>query len=200
MKEYGLRKKESKDATKERFKSQEKELSEKYRIKKKTMEGEGKGDEYEKYILKKSGERRKDLVDLKKMLDAKKLEPVGLEKDPGWMIKTKGSKSGNETEAKDEGKGEGEGKGKGEGKKKDEVVGKLTMGDKIRKALLGNVMAGSIKKEKAKAPSTSVPEVVAVQPVAARGPGWEVADTPAAEVALAKSAGAAEALARGMGK
>ena len=199
MKEYGLRKKETKEITKERFKLAEKELTEKYKKKKKTMEAENKKDEYEKFILKKSAERRKDVEDLKKMLEAKTIEPVGLDKDPGWMIKAKGSEAGDEAKVAAE-EDKSDGKNNDKDKKKDEVVGKLTMGDKIRKALLGNVMTGSIKKDKAKPPSTPVPEVVTIQPVAARGPGWEVADTPAAGVALAKSAGAAEALARGMGK
>ena len=196
MKEYALRKNETKETTKKRFGTQEKELGDRYKAKKKDLESRKKG-EGGKYILKKSDERRKDLVDLKKMLEARKLDPIGLEKDPWWMMSPKKEKEEVQKKIKD-----GKAK-KGEEEAQVKGGGKLTMADKIRKALLGNVMAVSIKKEKNKTLSptqgTSMPEVEAVQSVAARGPGWEVAP-PATGVDLAKSAGVAEALARGMGK
>jgi hypothetical protein len=83
---------------------------------------------------------------------------------------------------------------------------KMTMGDKIRQALLGKNLAAARKREKASpapaavimAPGTSVKPAVAAVPE--RGPGWEVASDPTTTAVLATSAGNAEALARGMGK
>jgi hypothetical protein len=162
-------------------------LSKEYGGKKKELSKE----DYEKYIVSKSKERKKDLESLKKMLGAKKLEPVGLDKVAGWYVEPEFNKEDQaEVEVVKETKTETT--TKKETKVKVKKPGELTMGDRIRNAILGKTLAEGRKKERAATP----PSVAAVAP---RGPGWEVAD-PTSGVVLAQSAGNAEALARGMGK
>ena len=158
-------------------------------------------EKYKKYVESKSKEREKDLEILKKMLKNKGLEPVGLDIVPAWYVETdpipEVTQIGDtKTEVKVE-------------KKKDVKVAdssKLTMGDKLRQALLGKNLAAARKREKANAlPSavimapgtTTLPAVAAVPE---RGPGWEIASDPTTTAVLAQSAGNAEALARGMGR
>jgi hypothetical protein len=157
-------------------------------------------------MIVKCKERKKDLENLKKMLKVKKLEPVGLEDVPPWYVDPDPDTTpAKVTEIKKE-------EVKVEKTKEIKVKdpGALTLGDKIRTALLGKTLAGARKKAKVAgpgagavimAPGTSVSSAV---PAAAakpeRGPGWEVASDPTAGVGLAKSAGNAEALARGMGR
>jgi len=158
-------------------------------------------EKYKKYVENKSKERKKDLEMLKKMLKNKGLEPVGLDVVPDWYVdpdpvpEVKEPKA-TKTEVKVE-------------KKKEVKVAdpaKLTMGDKIRQTLLGKNLAAARKREKASAtsaavimaPGTAVDPAVAAVPE--RGPGWEVASDPTTAAGLAKSAGNAEALARGMGR
>jgi hypothetical protein len=181
-----------------RFKEEEKVICEKFETRKEGFKDE---EKYNKYVESKCKERKKDLEMLKKMLKNKGLEPVGLDIVPEWYVdpdpilevtKTEESK----TEVK-------------EVKKKEVKVtdpAKLTMGDKIRQALLGKNLAAARKREKASpapaavimAPGTSVTPAIAAVPE--RGPGWEVASDPTTTAGLAKSAGNAEALARGMGR
>lgn len=199
QKEYTARKGEKPDETKARFKKQEEALAAKYKEKKKSE----KKEDYERYIIKKSDERRRDVEKLKKMLEGKKLEPIGLDKDPGWMVKSK-SKDKDTDKGKHKSKGDDEEKGKVDGKKAKDEEKKvkhpegMTMRDKIRVALLGRTMAESMKKDKAK--PTPTPPAATIQAVPQKGRGWQVADSPAANAALAQSAGNAEALAKGMGK
>ena len=158
-------------------------------------------EKYKKYGESKSKERKKDLEMLKKMLKNKGLEPVGLDIVPGWYIDPDPSPEVKENkEAKTEVKGE---------KKKDVKLADqstLTMGDKIRQALLGKNLAAARKREKANASPSAVimaPGTTALPAVAAvpeRGPGWEIASDPTTTAVLAQSAGSAEALARGMGR
>jgi hypothetical protein len=188
--EYEARKKEatSPDETKTRYKKEEAALSKEYGGKKKELSKE----DYEKYIVSKSKERKKDLESLKKMLGAKKLEPVGLDKVAGWYVEPEFNKEDQaEVEVVKETKTETT--TKKETKVKVKKPGELTMGDKIRNAILGKTLAEGRKRERSAAPP------VAAAAVAPRGPGWEVAD-PTSGVVLAQSAGNAEALARGMGK
>jgi hypothetical protein len=149
-------------------------------------------DDYEKYIVSKSKERKKDLESLKKMLGAKKLEPVGLDKVPGWYVEPKSGVEPVKEEVVKETKTTTTTK-ETKVKAKTKKPGELTMGDKIRNAILGKTLAEGRKRERSAAPP------VAAAAVAPRGPGWEVAD-PTSGVVLAQSAGNAEALARGMGK
>jgi hypothetical protein len=162
-------------------------LSKKYEGKKKELSKE----DYEKYITAKSKERKKDLESLKKMLKTKGLESIGLYKVPGWYVEPEPKKE-DQAEVEVVKKTKTETTTKKETKVKVKKPGELTMGDKIRNAILGKTLAEGRKKERAAAP----PDVAAVAP---RGPGWEVAD-PTSGVVLAQSAGNAEALARGMGK
>jgi hypothetical protein len=206
-KEYESRKKEkdTPDVTKKRFKEEEDKLVKRYEVKKKELDKEG----YEKYIEGKSRERDKDLRELKKMLEKKGIEPVGLDKLPKWYIKPKkssddGKKEAERAETKVPSPGPSTGTGTG------------TMADKIKSALLGKTLSAARKKDKQKekeggggggqavvmapgataAPSSSA-EVTAMP---ARGPGWEVSQDPSTAVGLAKSAGNAEAMARGLGR
>jgi hypothetical protein len=181
-----------------RFKEEEKVICEKFEKRKEDFKDD---EKYKKYVESKCKERKKDLEVLKKMLKNKGLEPIGLDLVPEWYVdpdpipevmKTEESK----TEVK-------------EVKKKEVKVtdpAKLTMGDKIRQALLGKNLAAARKREKASttpaavimAQETTVTPAVAAVPE--RGPGWEVASDPTTTAGLAKSAGNAEALARGMGR
>ena len=155
-----------------------------------------------KYRESKSKERKKDLEMLKKMLKNKGLEPVGLDLVPEWYVDPDPAPEVTKTEeSKTEVK---------EVKKKEVKVtdpAKMSMGDKIRQALLGKKLAAARKREKASpaapaamimAPGTSVTPAIAAVPE--RGPGWEVASDPTTTAVLATSAGNAEALARGMGR
>jgi len=134
------------------------------------------------------------------MLKDKSLEPVGLDIVPEWYVDPDPVPEVTKTEeTKTEVK---------EVKKEVKVAdpSKLTMGDKIRQALLGKNLAAARKREKASAtpaavsmaPGTTVTPAIAAVP--ARGPGWEAASDPTTTAVLATSAGNAEALARGMGK
>jgi hypothetical protein len=182
-----------------RFKAEEKVICEKFVKRKEDFKDD---EKYKKYVESKSKERKKDLEMLKKMLKNKGLEPVGLDIVPEWYVdpdpvtevtETKGIKT---EEVKVE-------------KKKEVKVAdpaEMTMGDKIRQALLGKNLAAARNREKTSpapaavimAPGTTVTPAVAAVPE--RGPGWEVASDPTTTAGLAKSAGNAEALARGMGK
>lgn len=205
--EYESRKKDTDEkSTKKRFKEEEDALVKKYEERKKELvKDEGK---YEKYIAQKSTERKKDLEMLRKMLKNKGLEPIGLDIVPSWYVDP--NPVVGETTKPKEVKPE-EKKVEKEVKAKDPEV--LTMGDKIRQALLGRTIAAARKKEKAAASASVAPASVVMAPgttgrpaptaaaaVPERGPGWEVASDPTAGVGLATSAGNAEALARGMGK
>jgi len=158
-------------------------------------------EKYQKYVESKSKERRKDLEMLKKMLKNKGLEPIGLDIVPGWYVDPDPTPEITKT---------GDTKTEVKVEKKKEVKladpSTLTMGDKIRQALLGKNLAAARKREKANAlPSavimapgtTTLPAVAAVPE---RGPGWEIASDPTTTAVLAQSAGNAEALARGMGR
>jgi len=192
--EYEARKKEAgkPDETKTRYKKEEAALSKKYEGKKKEL----KKEEYEKYIGVKSTERKKDLESLKKMLGAKKLEPVGLDKVPEWYVEPKAEVVTPKDEVIEETKTKTKTTTTKEVKVKTKVQkpGQMTMADRVRNAILGKTLAESRKRERAgalpSAPAAAVPT---------RGPGWEVAD-PTSGVVLAQSAGNAEALARGMGR
>lgn len=197
--EYESRKKDADEkATLKRFKEEEKVICEKFEKRKEDFKDD---EKYKKYVENKSKERKKDLEMLKKMLKNKGLEPVGLDVVPDWYVdpdpvpEVKEPKA-TKTEVKVE-------------KKKEVKVAdpaKLTMGDKIRQTLLGKNLAAARKREKASAtsaavimaPGTAVDPAVAAVPE--RGPGWEVASDPTTAAGLAKSAGNAEALARGMGR
>lgn len=197
--EYEARKKDiDEKATLKRFKEEEKKIVKKFEERKKELDKE----KYEKYMVSKCKERKKDLEMLKKMLKNKKLEPVGLDIVPAWYTDPDPPEEVKEVkEVKDV---------KTEVKVEKKAVDptKITMGDKIRTALLGKNLATARKKEKASSsnsggvvmmePGTSVTPAIAAVPE--RGPGWEVASDPTTSVGLAKSAGNAEALARGMGK
>ena len=180
-----------------RFKEEEKAVCEKIEKRKEEFKDD---EKYKKYVEAKCRERKKDLERLKKMLKDKGLEPVGLDIVPEWYVDpdpvpevTKPEET--KTEVK-------------EVKKEVKVAdpSKMTMGDKIRQALLGKNLAAARKKEKASAapaavimaPGTTVTPAIAAVPQ--RGPGWEVTSDPTTTAVLATSAGNAEALARGMGK
>jgi hypothetical protein len=205
--EYESRKKEkdTPDVLKKRFKEGEDKLVKKYEGKKKELDKEG----YEKYIEGKSRERDKDLGELKKMLEKKGIEPLGLDKMPKWYIKPKkssddGKKEAEKATTKVPSPGPGTGTGTG------------TMADKIKSALLGKTLSAARKKDKQNdregeggggqavvmtpgataAPSSSAGAAA----IPATGPGWEVSQDPSTAVGLAKSAGNAEALARGLGR
>lgn len=137
------------------------------------------------------------------MLKNKGLEPVGLDIVPKWYVdpdpitEVRKSKE-TKTDVKVE-------------KKKDVKLADqstLTMGDKIRQALLGKNLAAARKREKATANATPAAVIMApgtttlpaIAAVPERGPGWEVASDPTTTAVLAQSAGNAEALARGMGR
>jgi hypothetical protein len=180
-----------------RFKEEEKVICEKFVKRKEDFKDD---EKYKKYVESKCKERKKDLEMLKKMLKNKGLEPVGLDLVPEWYVDPDPVTEVAEVKEVKEVKVE---------KKKEVKVtdpSKMTMGDKIRQALLGKNLAAARKREKASAtpaavimaPGTSVTPAVAAVP--ARGPGWEVASDPTTTAGLATSAGNAEALARGMGK
>lgn len=191
--EYESRKKESgkPDETKARYKKEEAALSKKYEGKKKEL----KKEDYERYIEVKSKERKKDLESLKKMLGAKKLEPVGLDIVPGWYVEPKAEVDTTTKEkVVKETTTTTTTTTKKETKAKVKKPGQMTMADRVRNAILGKTLAESRKRERAGA----LPSAAGAA-VPARGPGWEVAD-PTSGVVLAQSAGNAEALARGMGR
>ena len=190
--EYEARKKEAgkPDETKTRYRKEEAALSKKYEGKKKEL----KKEEYEKYIGVKSKERKKDLESLKKMLVAKKLEPVGLDKVPGWYVEPKAEVVTPKDEVIEETKTKTTTTKEVKVKTKIKKPGQMTMADRVRNAKLGKTLAESRKRERVGAPPSA-----AATAVPARGPGWEVAD-PTSGVVLAQSAGNAEALARGMGR
>ena len=190
--EYEARKKEAgkPDETKARYKKEEAALSKKYEGKKKEL---GKED-YERYIGVKSKERKKDLESLKKMLVAKKLEPVGLDKVPGWYVEPKAEVDTTTKEEVVKETTTTTTTTTKETKTKVKKPGQMTMADRVRNAILGKTLAESRKRERGGAPPNA-----AAAAVPARGPGWEVAD-PTSGVVLAQSAGNAEALARGMGR
>lgn len=166
-------------------------------------------------MIQKSGERKKDLEILKKMLKKKGLEPFGLDVVPPWYIELTPDPVavavGGDVAMKETKEIKPEKKKDGTVKVKD--VEAKTMGDKIREAFLGKTLAQARKKEKVAAASAS-PSVVVMDPgtsarpfpvaaaaaVPERGPGWEVASDRTAGAGLATSAGNAEALARVMGK
>lgn len=191
--EYEARKKEAgkPEETKARYNKEEAALSKKYEGKKKEL----KKEDYEGYIGVKSKERKKDLESLKKMLVAKKLEPVGLDKIPGWYIEPKAEvDTTTKEEVVQETKTKTTTTKEVKVKTKVKKPGQMTMADRVRNAILGKTLAESRKRERAGAPPSA-----ASAAVPAKGPGWEVAD-PTSGVVLAQSAGNAEALARGMGR
>jgi hypothetical protein len=181
-----------------RFKEEEKVICEKFETRKEGFKDE---EKYKKYVESKSKERKKDLEVLKKMLKNKGLEPVGLDIVPEWYVDPDPVPEVTKTE-------ETKTKEVKVDKKEVKVTdpAKLTMGDKIRQTLLGKNLAAARKREKASAtpaavimaPGTSVTPASAAVPE--KGPGWEVASDPTTTAGLAKSAGNAEALARGMGR
>jgi hypothetical protein len=208
--EYEERKKEkdTPDITKKRFKEEEDKLIKKYEERKKWFKEKGKEGDWDKYIEGKSRERDKDLKELKKMLEKKGLQGIGLDKNPKWYIKPKGD---DKDKAKDKAKDEAEKPEKKAEKAKD--PSQTTMAEKIKSALLGKTLAAARKREKQKsaagaggqavimAPGTTLgPAATPAAVVPERGPGWEVSQDPTTAAGLAKSAGNAEALARGLGR
>jgi hypothetical protein len=172
------------------------------------------GEKYSDYIERKSKERKKDLEMLKRMLERKKLDPVGLDKVPKWYIAPKDDDKSKKTKSEEEKKEEA----KKKEERKEEIKAKVktgatSIGDKIRIALLGKSLAASLKAERPPGSTPAPPpEVVVMEPgtisatpiaaaaVPARGPGWEVSEDPATAAAAASSARKAEALARSLGK